>query len=216
MRAARTAAVAAVLAASTFASAASGAARTCNLVVDRTGDQVHPLSDTGVQLMSDDLDVVGADVATSRKYVTGVIRLVSLRETDLDAPTGRAYAVAFTVGGHRYSMRATYGPDGYSASAWDEDTGTGIGDAAVVFDHAKREVRLTTWAATFGIVPGSRLSQIGVVTGQRYGTNGGRGVSAGVGPGVWAGGGGMTQETDYATGSRDYVAGTPSCVTAGR
>ncbi|HEX8001754.1 MAG TPA: hypothetical protein VF519_03575 [Mycobacteriales bacterium] len=214
---ARLAAAAAAVAAAVLAPAASAAGVACHLVVDPKGDQSHgtDLVPSSVYV-SPDLDVVGADVASNKRHLTAVVRTASLREVDTDAPTGRAYAVLFTVNGHRYRLAATYGPDGYVGTASDEDKGAGLGGASVVLDHAKREVRISAPAATFGVAAGNVISGLAVTTGHHYGTNSPKVVPGAAGYGAYVGGAGLTDETDTASSTRTYVAGSRSCVTPGR
>ncbi|HEV2889082.1 MAG TPA: hypothetical protein VGX28_01765 [Frankiaceae bacterium] len=215
MRPARLAACAAAVAALAVAPAATAGAPACNLVVDPRGDARTGDLPPGVYA-SPDQDIVGADIASNKRHLTAVVRLASLRELDTDAPTGRSYVVEFTVAGKPYSLHATYGPDGYQGVAWDDATGSGLGNASVVLDHQQRQVRITAPAALFGAVPGRTVAGITAKAGHRYGTNAPKAVPAAAGYGAYVGGAGADSVVDTATTSRTYVAGSASCVTPAR
>jgi hypothetical protein len=215
MRPARLAACAAVAALAVAAPAATAARPACNLVSDAKGDAKVGDLPPGVYTSADQ-DILGADIASNKRHLTGVVRLASLREVDTDAPTGRSYHVMFTIQGTAYSLRAYYGPDGYQAGAWNETTGVGLGNASVVLDHQRREVRITAPAAVFGALPGRVVSGIGAQAGHHYGTNSPKAVPAAAGYGAYVGGAGLDSQVDTATTNRTYVAGSASCVTPAR
>lgn len=211
----RLAACAAAVAVLSLAPAATAAGASCHLVTDPKGDARVGDAPPGVYV-SPDQDIVGGDIASNKRYVTGVVRLVSLRPVDTQAPTGRVYTVLFSVDGYPYSLSATYGPDGYQGSASDEKKGVGLGDASVVLDHNAREVRISAPAAVFGVRNGRRISGIAIEAGHRYGTNASKSVPTPLGYGVWMGGLGLNTAVDKAQGTKAYVAGTRSCVAVAR
>ena len=217
MRAARLVACAAAAAAFALAPAASGAGTACNLVTDAQGDQAHSVAGVATPLpVSPDLDVVSADVASTKRYVTAVVRVAALHDIDTAAPTGRHYEVRFQVGTRTYALEADRGVDGYTARAWDESRGVGLGEAAVAWDYSARAVVVTAPAAAFGLKNGALLTNISVLTGHHYGTGGGRGVGTPVGWSATVGNAGIDDVTDTAATTKAYRAGTPSCVTVAR
>jgi hypothetical protein len=217
MRPARLVTVAAATAMLALAPAAFGASRVCNLVADPQGDTHHfPNHPTPADsYVSKDLDIVGGDIASNRLHLTAVIRLVSLREADPESPTGRTWGAVFTVGSTTYKLQARYAANGHSATAWNETTGAGIGNAGVVLDEAAREVRISAPLAYFGLKPGQQVTGITLTAGQFYGTGP---VSAGlpVDFGAYAGSAGADSALDTATTTKSYRAGTASCVAVGR
>lgn len=218
MRTPRLAASAAVVAVLALAPAATGAGKVCHLVTDRKGDQQHVTDSVPGRPVpvSSDLDIVGGDIATNKRYVTAVVRLATLRENDTEAPAGRAYELQFNVGARTFALSATYGRDGYGGSAQDVTDGAGIGDAGVIIDHAAREVRITAPASYFGIKNGVTITRIKARSASRYGTNSRRSTPSVNGYGMYVGGAGMESHTDDGFAASRYVAGTPSCVSVAR
>lgn len=73
----------------------------CNLLVD-------PVGDGGGVLKSKALDFTGADVATGKKTVVGVIRVVSTATAnDPDLLLGASWTLNFSVKGVKYSFTRT-------------------------------------------------------------------------------------------------------------
>lgn len=206
----------AVAAAVAFALApsASGAARVCHLVVDAKDDQrIQGNHAPDGVYESPDLEILGGDVASNKRYVTAVLRLASLRDVDTNVPTGRRYTAAFNVGKTRYSMYGVYGADGQNAGAWNDTKGVGVGGASVVWDFARGEVRLTAPVRYFGLSNGMKLTSL-VLTSQHFFGSGGRSFGGPVGG--YYGATGVHSTVDSAAARRDYVAGTPSCVSVAR
>lgn len=205
MRAARLVACTAAVAAFAIAPAATGAGRVCNLVVDAKDDQrLRPAPDGVYE--SPDLEIVGGDVASNKRYVTAVIRLASLRPVDTNVPTGRGYVVRFRVGAVDYHMEAQLGVNGESSHVWDDSKGIGVGRAAVVWDYQNRQVRITAPVRHFGLTPGAKIKAISMESQYFFG------VGAVSGPMFWMGGAGTETTADTAETEREYRHNTPSCV----
>lgn len=213
MRPTRLAACAATVAALAASPAATAAARSCHLVVDPKGDQRDRNITGDVMPTSSDLDVLGADVASDTRFVTAVVRLATLRPFDTSEPGGHYYEVNFVANRRPYMLTARYGADGVAGTAGGgEEHGVreSIG-ARVVLNPDRGELSITAPVNYFGLTNGRRISGI-VVYAARF-----VGVSADLGqarplvqnpPGTHA-------RVDTAKASRDYVAGTPSCVRVG-
>ncbi len=189
----------------------------CNLVTDKAGDtNLYPVG--GVT--SDALDITSVDVASDKRTVTAVIRVKKLALTDPKAPTGMTWGATFVVSGITLGLSGHTGPTGaplFYASYTDPTTGGSIYAAPVsgTFDLAKNEVRMSAASATFArqatIKAGkTKLTEIGAVTGTEVliplpaGPFGNTLFSDSEFP------------ADEATGGKDYLAGTASCVTVGK
>lgn len=207
--------LAAAMAASVAATPALGAARACHYVVDPKGDFRHVQDPTPADdhYVSPDLDIVSADVATNKRWLTVAVRLASLRQIAPDAPTGRRYEMAFTVGGTPYSLHAVIAPDGEDASVF--ENGVGAGTASAVWDFANAEVRISAPVTSFpGLAKRQAVKDITVVAGHHYGSGGGSLPTPAVG--VHWGHAGVYHAIDTAKTQRAYVPGTASCVAVGR
>lgn len=211
--------LAAAVAAGVLAGPATGAGRVCHLVTDPTGDASHfaPDNPTVNAGISTDLDVVSADVATNKRWLTAVIRTATLTEDPDQMLPSRHWEMAFAVGEHHYTIDAHQGVDGFDASFMRDGVGTEDEKAGVVFDYANREVRMTVPLTAFpGLSAKQPVRAIAVRSGHQYGTSGGQGYGA-AGYGAHASGGsGMSSSVDTASTKRTYAPGTASCVAVGR
>lgn len=219
MRTARLVTLAAATAILGLAPAALGAPKVCNLVVDPKGDQHHfgdEAHPADSYYVSPDLDIVGGDIASNKRHVTAVLRLASLRQTDMDAPTGRSWSATFTVGGTTYQFRARQAQTGGSGTVWNETAGVGLGTAAVVYDYTNREIRFSAPVSVFKLKPGQQITGLTLTAGHFYGT-GPIALSAPVaGYGAYAGSAGADGTLDTAKTTKAYTAGAASCVAVGR
>ncbi|HWL36915.1 MAG TPA: hypothetical protein VNQ77_12030 [Frankiaceae bacterium] len=211
-----------------LSSSAGAAPRSCQLVKDPRGD-MHPVAPVG---SDNDLDILSADLATDKTYVTAVVRTVSMRgATSPDSPTGRAWEVWFTAGEETFIMAAHALANGYDGIVYHVDgeyeagpeagayTGTGIGPARVTFDTVRREVRITAPLRHFtpfaSIVRGRILHNLRAGAFKMVG-NGPVSQSTPLGYGTWIGSGGVGTSQDLAFSKRTYDPGTPSCVAVGK
>ncbi|MDX6197655.1 MAG: hypothetical protein QOJ79_806 [Actinomycetota bacterium] len=196
----------------------------CNLLTDAAGDGngIDPGSPVPAQSggpSNDAVDILSADVASDAKNITGVLRVKKLAATSSSAPTGMTWSVAFTVDTTTFSLAAHSDPTGaitydaaHSAPGVNSLYGPGV---TGVFDTAKSELRISAprelFAKESDLKPGTKLT----------------GLSANAGPEVaipdkaGAFGGGAILEgalyyADTASGGKDYLAGTPSCVAVGK
>jgi hypothetical protein len=170
----------------------------CNLVQDAAGDVSAP--------PSDNLDIISADVATTSKRLTAVIRVKKLASSDGTSPTGVGYTMRFNVPGNAatYYLLASVEPDPIGTTTFEYgtvETGnqlTPIGDAYGVFDLAKSEVRITSPVdfKTVALKPGTIIKSLSVAAQRRYVV--------------------LLSGADTATSTKAYVAGSPSCVKVGK
>ncbi len=206
------------LAGVTGLSSASAAPKpVCKLVTDPAGDTVvYPVAGQ----TSDAMDIVSMDVATSKRIVTAVVRVKKLAMTDVHAPTGMSWSANFVASGITLSLSAHTGPAGtplFYASYDDPTVGGSIYAAPVegVFDLAKNEIRMSASVSTFAgeaaITPGkTKLTDLSATTGAEVliplpvGSFGNTLFSTTVGT------------ADTASGGKDYLAGTASCVAVGK
>jgi hypothetical protein len=185
----------------------------------------------GSHAMADpNADIVSADLASNAKYVTGVIRVRSLAVPDAAWPEAHFYMLSWGVPGHTSSvyLGATIDPNPASAAYGPQfvfgDSGTAeavqyfnIDQAAKVkgsVNTAKGTITMSVPIADlagYGVFkPGTDFSAITassqqLVNGPVLPAN-----APGVGGSIaW----GWPSDSDSAT--RDYIAGTPSCVTPG-
>jgi hypothetical protein len=226
-----------LVAVAAVAASAPAAAPSCRLVRDPRGDgrwftSYTPTPADGLDADSD-LDIVSADIATDAKQITAVVRTVTLRADDPQAPTGRSYWVLFVVGEQRYYIEAVTAAVGNdtgevfreTSRTPDEPTGAGessaegLGRAAVRFDHAKAEVRMTAPLSYFAshtpLSKGRQIRGIEAMSFHQQGFGAGR-QSLPNGSVVDWGGGGAANGIDVATTKQTYTVGAPSCVVVGR
>ena len=203
------------------APSAQAARPRCHIVADRTGDATN-LPGTGQAELpnQDDLDITSGDLATSRRFLTTVVRVKDLAYVLSPAPRVRQYLLYFHIGKTHYATSATHYPDGDSflligGAAGEGNTrvdpvglGSNFKVVSGVFDQAHSEVRVTVPLGQFHIdgpvTPGHKITEISAATYQ------GLGSSTAIGGYV----GGQEDRTDSPDGQ--YVIDSPSCVTPGR
>lgn len=194
----------------------------CNLVTDAAGDATY----NNVPGDGND-DIVGGDLASDGKTVTGVIRLAALAQPDPMAPLGQGFFISWSAKGsdaQLFLSARTY-PTGtqfiYGYQGVDPTSGINtsytLGTAAGVVDTAKKEVRISSPTASWKdtgakMAPGDKLLAPVVET---Y-----RIAGQGLVPSQSVGGqrvpiGGLLLPFDTADG-KNYVVGTPSCVAVGK
>jgi hypothetical protein len=187
--------------------AAAKAAPACNLVTDPAGDATGFVV-TGTPLPNDpQLDILGGDIASDKKLLTGVIRLAAVGD-DQTSPLGRTYYVNFTINGTKVFLDAVIDNAGAVTYNAGDFTGTNagrktLGPVSGVMDTAKKEIRITAPVNTWpdAAKPGVAIAGLDLL-GQRYfGT-----------PTT----GGATPTADEATSAATYKAGSPSCVVPGK
>jgi hypothetical protein len=213
----RTAAVAGLVVAAGLAGPAAAAPKKlCNLVVDGTGDTFAlRYQDTYHSLgvpygpQEDKLDLTGADLGSSTKFFTAVIRVKNVSATVGTAPGGVEYDVNFTnpsYAGTLY-LRAIYPSSGSPVYEFGYRTGavattlpTKLADATGFVDPKRNEIHITVPAGAFanagGLKPNAKIA-FGEVTAGRYA--GGRAVFA-----------------DVVVGDKVYPTHAASCVTPGK
>lgn len=192
----------AVLAATGVAAAAPRPV--CNLVVDPRHDTTVYRTPVDVdQLHDPGLDIVSADIATSRTHLTVVTRVVKVEETPATSPYGVYYRTFFTVGGVEFNAvadlgKATRGFGVYPTEGTNTTMFTGRNGTGVV-DPVRNEIRVTVPLSVLaeGGVPvkrGMRFTGIEATSLRHYG-------------GVLV--------SDLAPTTKVYTAETPSCVRVG-
>jgi len=206
----------------------------CNLVTDPAGDSNVDLTlglAPGRMPADPNGDILSADVASDGKFVTAVLRLKSLATPDTAYPLAHFYMVSWTVPGHDSPvyLGGTVDPNPAAATVFGPQFV--FGDSATFhsalnyYNIASTKVKGTVDAAKGTLtlsVPISAISSYGKYTpGTRF-----TGVNASTqalvnGPVLPANeppvGGSIAWgwQEDTASGSKDYVAGTPSCVKPG-
>jgi hypothetical protein len=232
-------AIAAALGAVLSLAAGAGAApKACKLVTDPLNDNVVaggttlPAGSTD-QVDDADLDLVSADIATSKTHATVVIRTRAQDGlSSAESPSGRAWDFFFTAGEQRYIFSAATGPDGYDGIVYRITTeveeggtrsyyGEGIGRARVVIDQARKEVRITAPLSYFtpytALTRGRWLTDFSVWSYTHAGTGGAyHPLPAPEGWGVYYGSGGVAHSSDSAMSDARYNPGAPSCVAVGK
>ena len=207
----------------------------CNIVTDPAGDApFDPSLGLGVTAPGNDdnADILSADISSDAKNLTAVIRVKSLASPDSAWPEAHLYMLSWSVPGHDTPVylagtvdpnpaSAGYGPQYVFGDGGSTAAGTllyyNIDYSATVkgtVDAAKNTITLSVPLAQlkgYGTyTPGTHFSGITVQTqqllnGPTFGQNvPGAGGSLGWG---W--------QSDTASGLKDYVAGTPSCVKPG-
>ncbi|MDT7572815.1 MAG: hypothetical protein QOE05_2989, partial [Actinomycetota bacterium] len=193
-----------------------------------TGNTSTPYSDDLYD--SSDLDIVSADIATDAKNLTAVVRLSTLHETDPESPTGRMWELFFVVGEQRYVISSRVVFDKHDGYVYRETTrheeggngassAAGIGEAKVVLDYARAEVRATAPLSYFTpytpIYKGAPITHLEAwsyhfdgVGGDRYELPNDLVVDYGSG--------GAGDSVDSARSTKYYLAGGKSCVVVGR
>lgn len=207
----------------------------CNIVQGFPGDA--PFDPTtgalGSKAPNDpDGDILSADLASNAKYITAVIRVKSLATPDTTYPGGHFYLLMWNVPDHTAPvyLAGTVDPNPAAGTVYGPqfvfgDEG-GVGGAVQYFNidsaahvvgkvnTAKNTITLTVPVAQLGgygtFKPGTHFSAItaqtqAVTNGPVLPTN-----APDVGGSI---GWGFQEDNDQAI--KDYIAGTPSCVTPG-
>jgi hypothetical protein len=214
-------AVAAVLLVTCLAPGAGAIPSACRpQVTDRRGDAAGTPSDPA-------LDVLSADVLTTRTDVVAVIRTAELNDAGTES-VGRLWRFLFTVpvNERRYWLEAYQGVDGtrgwvgrynLPSEAGQEDGVSGeFAYATVDLNHDRREIRVTAPLKAFEkysrIRPGMRMYDLAAESYRHWGVAGGEHdyVVARVSMGST----GRQQLADVATSTREYRAGAASCASA--
>lgn len=178
----------------------------CKLITDATGDASLTTA-APIPPNEPGLDITSADLAANAKVLTGVLRLASLGAPS-SAPLGYSGVLYFNVptsDNPLYFRYATSPVGGTTAEfGWDNpdpDGGlTPLGDAAVVVDQAKKEIRMSAPLKGFADQASIKLGT--KITGMTANTS--RDLVA------------LLVYADLAEGSKSYVVGQPSCVTPGK
>lgn len=215
-----------------LAPAASAAPASCRLLVDPEGDDrlannpLPPPADAPTR--DGDLDLVGGDIAVDGKWLTAVVRTRTLDAPD--SGNGRMWHLFFTAGEQRYIVAAATSADGFDSMVYritseyrEGETGAyygeGIGNARVVFDTRRREIRMSAPVSYFSpytsVSRGRVLRELSAWSFAFAGVGGQR-VTLPANYVVDYGHGGVGASVDSATSKRTYVAGSKSCVTPGR
>lgn len=106
-----------LLAGALTAPTSSHAARSCpHLLVDPRGD-VDTMFSPSALVPTDEVDLVFADLRTTKKEVVASVGLVNLEDENASM-TDRSYEVAFTTNGERYSLTFLGGRPNNTAYAW--------------------------------------------------------------------------------------------------
>lgn len=180
----------------------------CNLIVDPKGDAGHPVFGN-----SDSLDLTGADIASSAKTVTAVIRVAKFTKSNDAAPTGRTWFLDFTVPDAETPLwlGAQITPTGeLFRYGWvDGSIHRTLGTVDGVFDEAKNEIRISApvgvWAERGSVKPGRKIGGL-IALSYNY-----VGATAPTGNGAAS-----LQPGDTAETSKTYTAGARSCVVPGK
>jgi hypothetical protein len=197
--------------------------RSCHMIRDAEGD-VHPASSP----MTQEQDVLSADIGIDAAQVTVVIRVARLTEPDPARTDGRNYGFQFSVkervfavigdlmtGGSEYTVDLMSGPrPGNEGGA---QSGQVLGFADGVLDVTKGEIRMTAKTELFApyaaLTRGTAVYNMSVDSGRSTGVTAGRvdGVPL---PIALAVGVRDVGGQDYAGDGSDYRVGAPSCALA--
>ncbi len=201
------------------APAAASPRETCRLVVDAERDDAAMEPAGPAPASSGPLDIVSADVAADRRWVTAVVRVRDLTALDASSASGTDYNLSFTRGLDRFTMTAGRTADG-GMRFWvarSEPLGAVSGSRIFafvdgVFDDDASEVRVTAPRAAFAefdaLRDGERLTDLVAETERTVGSAGHSGVP-------YPGGFTISNGSDEARGETPYVIGEPSCVKPG-
>ncbi len=201
-------ALCAALAGVTGLTSASAAPKpVCNLVTDAKGDAKGPTAVANDSV----LDIISADVGSTAKKLTAVIRVDKLAETTASYPLGITWRVNLTIGDTTYGIAAISDRSGVIGQTSYTDPATGQGNidgsATAVLDLKANEVRITSPAVGFAgrvnVKAGTEITGINALTGAIFQAPNGV-VNL------------RYATVDTATGGSDYKAGTPTCVPVGR
>lgn len=167
----RAAVLTGMLAIGLTAGSSLAAPNVCFLIADDKGD---------VTLPSNNLDIVSADVGTSAKSITAVIRVAALAAelADSTAPTGYAFNFRFSAPGSDTPLYllGSIQPGALAGTAFefgwmDGNFLTKTGDAKGVIDQSRNEVRITAPLAFGGrakLTKGAKITNLQAITQRRF------------------------------------------------
>lgn len=195
----------------------------CMLVTDPAGDANainlgSPVPTTNAGSSVDALDITSVDIASDKKLLTTVMRVKKLASTVSTAPMGLNWTVSFKVDTQSFSIAAHADPTGkitYDAS-YASTTGGSLypGNMAGTFDTNKSEIHITVpidlMAKQATIKLGTKITAIAGATFSE--------VLIPEATGALGGGtffSTTVNEYDWTSPGKDYISGTPSCVTPG-
>lgn len=198
------AATVAVIGAGSASAAPSGAG--CALVKDPAGDSGLSTSSPGV-VKDDALDFTYVNLASDKTKLTGVFGLTKAAASAMTAPNGYQLLLNFTVPGFEnevYLNASGTTRTGVTFNFGQTDPTLGLdtlGAATGVVDTVKNEIRVTAKLADLkgggiNIKPGMKLSNINAISSRDLVI--------------------FIVYADRATGGKDYVAGSKSCVAVGK
>ena len=183
----------------------------CNLLTDAAGDANGVfLAEGGVPgaPSEDAVDIVSADIASTKKLVTTALRVKKLVTSSPTAPGGLHWKFFFNVGGEQVYTQAVAPAGGavsFTFGTIDGTTGTStsLGPAEGVLDLAKNEVRVTVPAGALPATPklGTKITDLAPNAGRFVGNDAALTFS---------------DSTDTATSDKTYTAGAASCVVPGK
>lgn len=194
-------------------SQAAAPKKVCKLLIDATGDGefLVPGNDAS-------LDIVSADIASSTKTITGVIRVSKYAATDVGAPMGRVWYVQFVAPGYTKPLWMSVGIDPVLGATYEygflDTLASGNGSYEAIdgapaatgkIDVAKNELRVHVPVAGYALLkanvkPGAVFKSMTSTSTALIGVLGG----------------GVVATVDEATTKKTYKAGAPSCVAVGK
>jgi hypothetical protein len=193
--------------------ALAGPKKSCDLITDAENDTFLLRTQDSVGAYGPpeaSLDIVGGDLASDDKTITGVLRVAKLATTAGTSPVGLSFRLQFALPGQTetnlyMTANIVAGSESFAVGVRDilTNTSTKLADATGTFDVEKSEVRISAPLAAFkeagGIEPGAKLTLADLdQTSSR---------PSGAGPSVFA---------DVAISDKTYTAGNPSCVEVGK
>lgn len=187
---------------------------TCRLLLDPTGDTTatqptgtDPAPGGPFVPAEPSLDLVSADLASNRDYVTAVLRVAHLGAPAPTSPTGSSYLLSFLLNETRFTLYAIRDVTGWQRFLLLPGSEVGTQAIAVdgTFDTARNEVRISATTEDFEQLggrahPGTQATELTAATQRALG----------------AAGSYTFQTADAATAKRNYRLGSASCVTPGR
>ena len=149
--------------------------RYCKLVVDQAGDAnaAHPAAPMR------STDIVSADLATPRDYITAAIRVDDLYARYDESPGTVAYGVAFDVNRSRFALQAIHSATrGYDYTVWHRVGGDdqnpeygfiwyGTGE----FNDDENTVYITTHLSALGITNSKGMAASRINVGSAWGVD---------------------------------------------
>ena len=211
-------------------SAGTTVKKVCYLVRDASGDANgvnfigSPVPTENAGPSSDTLDITSVDLASNATTLTGVIRVKKLSASDTSAPTGAGWQINFLApNNQQLSLLASVDPSGKpsfgagyldptsgSTSVYGADTSGVKGKFLPTKNAIHISVPLSTFVAQAPLKSGDTLSGISAFSGQNLSLNDPTGAFGG---GLLLG---DSNDADDASGGKNYVMGTASCVVPGK